>query len=108
VAKHEALLIRIRLSDNDLGSAEDDDHVSALENALESALAEKQAGYCDGHEFGCGWATIFCYGQSVTRLFEAAVPSLLQAELRDGSCAVKQYGGPGSRQEVVDLRAGAG
>ena len=107
MANEEALLIRIRLSDDDLGSAEDDGRMYALENAVESALAEKQAGHFDGHEFGGGWATVFCYGESATQLFEAAVPALLQAALRSGSCAVKRYGGPGSREEVVQLGGGA-
>jgi hypothetical protein len=107
VAEWEALLIRVRLSDDDLGSADDDDRVYALENAVESALADKEAGHFDGHEFGGGWATIFCYGESATQLFEAAVPALLQAALRSGSCAVKRYGGPGAREEVVHLDGGA-
>ena len=107
MANREALLIRIRLSDDDLGSAEDDDCVFGLESMVESALAEKLAGHLDGHEFGGGWATVFCYGESATQLFEAAVPTLLQAALRGGSCAVKRYGGPGSGEEVVDLSGGA-
>jgi len=107
MAKREALLIRIRLSDDDLGSAEDDDRVSALERAVESALADKHTGHLDGHEFGGGWAIIFCYGESATLLFEAALRTLLEAALGDGSCAVKRYGGPGSREEVVDLSGGA-
>ena len=106
MASQEALLIRVRLSDDDLGSLQDDDLVHALENAVEIALAEKHAGYFDGHEFGEGWVTLFYYGESATQLFEAAVPTLLQLELRDGSCVVKRYSGPGSREEVVDLRSG--
>ena len=107
MASQEALFIRIRLSDDDLGSARDDERVYALEKAIEIALTDKHAGHFDGHEFGGGWATVFCYGESATQLFEAAVSTLLQAALRGGSCAVKRYGGPGSREEVVDLSGGA-
>ncbi len=99
----EALLIRLRLSDEGLGGDDDFWRVWAIQDALECAFAATQAGCCDGHEFGGGWAIIFCYGASAAQLLDVALPVLMRSALRSGACAVKRYGPPGARKEVIDL-----
>jgi len=42
---------------------------------------EPQAGRWDGHEFGGGWAVIFCYGQNPVTLFDRVTEALLPFEL---------------------------
>lgn len=65
-------MIRVRLSDDDLGTAADDEIVEHIETAILSALklTESTARW-DGHEFGGGWAVIFCYGRDVEALVNA-------------------------------------
>jgi hypothetical protein len=77
-----AALIRIPLSDDDLGTADDDALVDCVEVAVCAALdREPRAGKWDGHEFGGGWAVIFCYGQDPAALFERVTEALLPFEL---------------------------
>jgi hypothetical protein len=82
--KHEkhAVLIRVPLSDNDLGTAEDDALVDCLEIAIRTTLErEPRVGMWDGHEFGAGWAVIFCYGSDPSVLLDRVTEALLPLEL---------------------------
>src|SRR5437016_68578 len=79
--KHAAL-IRIPLSDDELGTPEDDVLVERLEVALRTALnREPSAGTWDGHEFGGGWAVIFCYSNDAEALMNRTVEAILPFEL---------------------------
>ena len=77
VEKH-AVLVRIRLSDDELGTPADDSLVESVDTAIQAALQRPpRVGYWDGHEFGDGWAAIFCYGRDATALRERVLDAIL-------------------------------
>ena len=76
-----AYLIRVRLSDDDLGTAADDEIVELIETAIIGALLETTARW-DGHEFGGGWAVIFCYGRDAVALGKCITDAFLELELK--------------------------
>lgn len=79
--KH-GVLVCIRLSDDDLGTAADDELVDAIDTAVRMAVERKpNVGYWDGHEFGDGWAVVFCYGKDAVALSERVVEALLPFDL---------------------------
>jgi hypothetical protein len=81
-APKHAALIRIPLSDDDLGTNEDDALVNGVEVAVVAALERRpRAGWWDGHEFGGGWAVIFCYGRDPAALLDRVTDALLPFEL---------------------------
>jgi hypothetical protein len=103
-----AVLIRLRLTDDEFGTTEDADAAYALEDKVLEALASRiDIGECDGHEFGGGWFAIFCYGPDAERLFETLSPVLLGSDFPKGSLAVKRYGPPGAAEEIIQLTSGA-
>jgi hypothetical protein len=99
----QALIIKIRLSDNDMGSKDDEDRMFKLDDELRDAITKAQAGDYDGHEFGAGNFTVYIYGASAERLFEVAWPILALYDFRAGSHAIKRYGKPGATKDIVAL-----
>lgn len=101
-----AVIVNIPLSDNGLGSFEDDSFVEALDKKIVHALAETSVGEWDGHEFGAAWARVFCFGSNADELFDALETVLLDEILPAGSYALKRYGPPGAREQTVSLTTG--
>lgn len=101
----QALIIHLKLSDEDLGTDEDDDAVQALEDNLERAISAAAAGELDGHEFGGGECVIFLYGPSADLLFDIIEPHLKAAVIADGGFAIKRYGDARTRG-VREVRVG--
>jgi len=78
-----AFLIRVRLSDDELGTEADDEFVDYLEEAIRGALEHVQTpARWDGHEFGGGWAVIFCYGRDASALGTCITDAILELELK--------------------------
>jgi len=101
-----AVVVNIPLSDDHLGTTQDDALVEALDARIRTALEGAAVGEWDGHEFGRGWARVFCYGPSANALFDVLANILLGDALPGGSFAVKRYGPPGAAQEIVQLSSG--
>jgi hypothetical protein len=99
----QALIIKIRLSDEDMGTEEDEDEMFRLDEELRQAITAAQAGEYDGHEFGGGMFLVYIYGPSAERLFEVAWPVLARREFRLGSHVIKRYGKPGANKDIVPL-----
>lgn len=99
----QALIIKIRLSDEDVGTEEDEDEMFKLDEELREAIAATQAGEYDGHEFGGGMFLVYIYGPSAERLFAVAWPILARREFKPGSCVIKRYGKPGANKVIVPL-----
>ena len=77
-----ACLIRVRLSDDDLGTDADDEIVELIETAVIGGLEPiKTTARWDGHEFGGGWAVIFCYGRDAVALVKCMTDAILRLEL---------------------------
>ena len=99
----QALLVYLKLSDDEFGDFEEREAIFALEDRLIAAIASKSAGEYDGHEFGEGFGTLYMYGSTVDRLTQTALPILREYPSHPGSYLKKRYGGPGSREERIDL-----
>jgi len=61
------------------------------------------AGEFDGDEFGKEICTLYMYGPSAERLFDATIQILRNFHPPRASYAVKRFGKPGSKQERIDL-----
>ncbi len=100
----QAVIVYLRLSDADTGDPiEDDDPIDRLQAEVEEAVERSGTGEFDGDEWGGGYCRIFLYGADADQLFEAVLPALLKFNARAGSYAVRRYGMPGSREELVLL-----
>jgi hypothetical protein len=75
----------------------------AIEDSLIEAIEASGAGEFDGNEIGQGQVTLYMYGPDADRLFAAIEPVLVGVPLPPGCVAVKRYGEPGAREEVVEL-----
>src|SRR5688572_21792469 len=97
----EAVLIFLKLSDDGFGEYEEREAIFDLEDKLEAAVKQHNAGEYDGHEFGEGWGTLYLYGPDAGRLAEVVLPLVRDAAPRDGSYIVRRFGAPGAREERV-------
>ena len=72
------VIIAVRLEDDDLGTDADDRFVETIEQSIREKLeAAPDLGHWDGHEFGGGWATIFCYGKEGASLSDCVLGAIL-------------------------------
>ncbi len=100
--EQHALLLRLRLSDDAFGSDHDREELFALQEELESAIAD--VGELDGDGWGEGYCEIFMYGANADALWEAVAPVLEKRPFRRGSTAVRRYGeADDAREEKTDL-----
>ena len=91
-------MIRVRLSDDDLGTDADDEIVQIIETAVIAELEPiETTTRSDGHEFGAGWAVIFFYGRDATTLGKCITDAILRLEL---DCDIQLYNKL-SRQIVI-------
>ena len=89
----------LRLSNDGFGTDDDRVAIWALEDEMESALAEAPAGELDGDEFGQGECVLFLYGPNADRLFAVVEPYLKSSPTASGGFAIKRYG------DVSDVNA---
>ncbi len=102
-----AVLVYLKLSDDQMGSEKERKDCHALEDRLERSIQTKQAGELDGDEFGEGFCTLYMYGPDADALFNAVESELRAAPLLAGSYAIKRYGpatDPKARETKVVLR----
>src|SRR5437773_10161978 len=70
--------VAVELHNDDLGTDADDAFVETLERAIQTRIAAKpKAGKWDGHEFGDGWATIYCYGRDGALLSDLVLDAVM-------------------------------
>lgn len=101
-AEH-AVLVYLKLSDDEFGEYEEREAAYEVEEALDAAVASGDAGEYDGHEFGGGYATLYLYGPDADRLAATVLDVLREREVPPGSFVVKRYGEPGEQEERIDL-----
>lgn len=99
----EALLVYIRLSDDEFGTTEERDRVHLLEDDLRELVAGVPGADVDGHEFGGGFGTIYIYAPSADQLFDTLAPTLLALDVPPGSYLIRRYGAPGARHDRIPL-----
>jgi|SRR6185436_8947584 len=101
-----AVILKLPLSDDTFGAPEERDRIRQLEDRLEEAILQNQAGEFDGDEFGEGECTIYMYGPDADKLFQAIQPVLQAASLPAPIQVTKRYGSaedPHSREEHLQL-----
>ena len=102
-AEEEAVIATIKLNSGDMGSAEERQRITALEDQLSGAIKRSATGEFDGDEYGGGVCIVYMYGPSAERLFAAVSPILKKFRAPKGSYVVKRYGKPGARQDRIAL-----
>lgn len=96
-----AVLVRVALSDDDLGTPSDDELVDRLEDAIRKGLErEPYVGHWDGHEFGTGWAVVFCYGADPEPLSERIIEALIALDLPSAISVVAEHEQPESVESL--------
>ena len=71
-----AVMLHLRLSDEQFGSEEEGDDIHRMMDRLKQAILANDAGELDGDEFGGGECVVFMYGPDAGKLFSAIQPSL--------------------------------
>jgi hypothetical protein len=102
-AEEQAVIATIKLNSGDMGSTEERQRVTALEDQLSDAIKRSSTGEFDGDEYGGGVCTVYMYGPSAERLFAAVLPILKKFRAPKGSYVVKRYGKPGAKQDRISL-----
>ena len=98
--QQEALIVHIKLSDDEFGDGPERLAAYEVEDRLLDGIPA-DIGEVDGHEFGGGYATIFVYGPSAEALFGIILPMLAASTLPIGSFVTKRYGPPGAREDRI-------
>jgi hypothetical protein len=107
--KEQAVILSMRLSNDNFGTDLEDEQLARLEAQLERQLAATKAGEWDGHETGGGYHKIFLYGPCAEKLSDAILMTVLEFDALPGSYMVKRFGELGSDEQYIwlgsDIRA---
>jgi len=104
--REQAVIISMRLSNDQFGSEAEDKSLAQLEAELEKCLEANEFGLWDGHETGGGYHKIFLYGPCAERLSEAVLTTVLEYPALPGSYMVKRFGEIGSDEQYIWLDSG--
>jgi hypothetical protein len=101
----QAVLLKIKLSDNRFGEQQERTAIAALEDHIITALesAADNAQY-DGNEYGEGFCTIYPYGSSADRIYSAITSVFREFSAPQGSFVVKRYGPTGANATAFSFR----
>ena len=80
----QAVLVYLKLSDDEFGEFDEREAIFALEDRLIEAITSKSAGEYDGHEFGEGFGTLYMYGESADALYQVALPIVREYSTHSG------------------------
>jgi len=101
-ARH-AVLVYLKLANDEYGSEADRMYLKDLSMTLEQAFQNKPVGEFDGDEIGNGFCTLYFYGPDAEKLFDAALQSIKRFPYKRGSYAIKRLGGKGAPQEKIEI-----
>lgn len=100
----QAVLVYLRLSDDNVGTDDERRQIHALSNALEAVLKDSPVGDFDGEEFDDGRCTLYLYGPEADALFAAIEPTLRSHAITRGGTAIKCYAPiPGRDPDEVEV-----
>jgi hypothetical protein len=101
--KEQAVILSMRLSNDNFGNEAEDASLAKLEGQLENALKGTGAGEWDGHETGGGYHKIFLYGPCAEKLSQTILMTVLEYDALPGSYMVKRFGELGSDEQYIWL-----
>jgi hypothetical protein len=104
--REQAVIISMRLSNDDFGNEAEDMSLGQLEAEIEQCLDGTEFGEWDGHETGGGYHKIFMYGPCAEKLSHAVLTLVLQYPALPGSYMVKRFGDIGSDEQYIWLDSG--
>lgn len=99
------MIVHLPMRGDRFGSPVEQAEVRALEERLEKAIVEGDAGEFDGDEFGENKCVLFMYGPDADRLFSVIQPTLADAPVASGGYAILRYGAaddPGAPEKRLD------
>jgi hypothetical protein len=99
----QAVLVHLKLSNEGFGTDNDREAAWDLEDKLIRLIEATKVGEFDGTETGEGEHVLFMYGPDADKLFGAVGPVIRASAVARGGYVVKRYGGPGTREERVNL-----
>lgn len=99
----QAVLIYIKLSNDEFGTDKERQRIIEIEDKLKRAINDNELGEFDGNEFGEGECVFYMYGPDAEKLFQIVYPILKREMLPEGSYIIKRFGPPGAPQETFDL-----
>jgi len=98
-----ALLVYLRLSDDDHGESLECEELFRLEDEVMVALEGAGAGEFDGNEIGGGYFTLYMYGSSAAQMWDAVAPVLVRSSAPVGSYVIQRFGGPGAEENRIQI-----
>lgn len=95
------VLIRLRLSNRQMGRAEEREGIEQLADQLEAAVLEAGVGEYDGDEIGGGEAILFFAGQDADKLLAVLAPLLKRNSYGRTAKATVQRGSDADPEDVT-------
>lgn len=99
----QAVIVYLKLSDDDIGEEEEETAILGLEVGLARVVRERGVGTYEWHELGEGYYKLIMYGPCAEKLFGTVLPALMCYPAMPGSFLVMRYGGPDARTRIVEL-----
>lgn len=99
----DAVIVRVRLSDDAFGSADERANLENLEDQLEYSLQNSDIGYFDGNEVGMGFWDLHLYGPNAEVLYAQIEPVLRAFNPPAGSYVIKRFGGFDAKEKTIPL-----
>lgn len=102
-----AVLVFIKLSDDDFGAEDEREKIFALEEKLIQSIEEFRAGEYDGNEFGGGHATLYMYSHDADVLYDVVIKHFEGLDFIQDSYIIKRYG-PAGDPDVKEVKVDLG
>lgn len=88
----QAVLVYLKLSDDDFGGENELDKIFELSDKLEADIIKNNSGEFDGNEIGEGWCTLYMYGNNADFLYSTIEETLKSSDITKGGYVIKRYG----------------
>ena len=105
VSSEHAVIIHLKLSNDEFGTDDERDSIHLLSDEIEKAINDKEIGEFDGDEFGGGECTLYTYGKNADDLYSSFEKILKKSPLSKGGYVIKRYGESDEdcKEEKIDL-----
>lgn len=107
ITHQQAVLVCLKLSDEEIGTSEERQSAFALADRLIQAVQTSDVGEFDDNQFEEGFCTISLSGMNADRIADAVMPVLQSYPAAPGSYVMRRYGDDGAREQSTVLGASA-